>query len=171
MAVDPKKILEVLIPRQKTAITGFHGLSHWARVWENGKRLATENGANPDVVLLFSLFHDSCRLDDYEDMKHGDRAAEYVKRERGKLFELPDQEFDCLHDAILLHSHGFVDGNITTQTCWDADRLDLGRCGIVPNSYRLGTLEAKPREVIAWATEKAIRRSMPDFVEGEWGVL
>jgi uncharacterized protein len=30
------------------------------------------------------------------------------------------------------HSGGEVSTNKTIQTCWDADRLDLGRVGIIP---------------------------------------
>jgi hypothetical protein len=39
------------------------------------------------------------------------------------------------------HSNGAVDADPTIQTCWDADRLDLGRVGIKPPARYL-SLEA-----------------------------
>jgi uncharacterized protein len=32
------------------------------------------------------------------------------------------------------HSGGEVSTNATIQTCWDSDRLDLGRVGIKPSA-------------------------------------
>ncbi len=46
---------------------GYHGVVHWARVLENGMRLAAETGANPRVVTLFALFHDARRLNEGRD--------------------------------------------------------------------------------------------------------
>jgi uncharacterized protein len=36
----------------------------------------------------------------------------------------------------------------TVQTCWDADRLDLGRVGITPEPRRLCTAAAKLADVL-----------------------
>ena len=41
---------------------GTHGVSHWARVLENGLRLAEVTGADVDVVQLFAILHDSQRV-------------------------------------------------------------------------------------------------------------
>jgi hypothetical protein len=38
-----------------------------------------------------------------------------------------------------------LDGDITVQTCWDADRLDLPRVGIQPLPQFLCTEAAKKR--------------------------
>jgi uncharacterized protein len=32
------------------------------------------------------------------------------------------------------HSEGAVHADPTVQTCWDADRLDLGRVGVMPDA-------------------------------------
>ena len=40
---------------------GTHGVGHWARVLENGLRLAKTTRANLEVVQLFAVFHDSRR--------------------------------------------------------------------------------------------------------------
>lgn len=41
---------------------GPHGLSHWARVLENGLRLAELCGGDRQVIELFTIFHDACRI-------------------------------------------------------------------------------------------------------------
>jgi len=38
---------------------GIHGISHWARVFDIGIKLAVSTGANTSVVQLFFIFHDS----------------------------------------------------------------------------------------------------------------
>ena len=48
---------------------------------------------------------------------------------RGKLFDLNDDDFDLLFVACVGHMDQPTDDDPTVQTCWDADRLDLGRVG------------------------------------------
>ena len=43
------------------------------------------------------------------------------------------------------HSDGRVDADVTVQTCWDADRLDLGRVGKRPDPRLLCTPAARDR--------------------------
>ena len=45
--------------------------------------------------------------------------------------------------AVRHHSDGLIEADVTVQTCWDADRLDLGRVGIVPRPDRLCTAHAR----------------------------
>jgi uncharacterized protein len=54
----------------------------------------------------------------------------------GLLFDLPDHEFRLLDRACVGHTHKRTHPNVTIQTCWDADRLDLGRVGITPHPNR-----------------------------------
>ena len=56
------------------------------------------------------------------------------------------------------------------QTCWDADRLDLGRVGIVPNPRYLCTPAAKSPAVIDWAHLRSVGGHEPGFVTAEWRV-
>jgi uncharacterized protein len=42
------------------------------------------------------------------------------------------------------------------QTCWDADRLDLGRVGKRPDPRRLCTPAARDRDVIEWAYRRSL---------------
>ena len=55
-------------------IRGYHGVVHWARVLENGQRLAERTGAKLEVVTLFALFHDSRRMNEHSDFGHGHRG-------------------------------------------------------------------------------------------------
>ena len=40
-------------------------------------------------------------------------------------------------------------------TCWDADRLDLGRVGVKPNPKLLSTERARSKAVIDWAYNRS----------------
>lgn len=149
---------------------GTHGAIHWARVMENGLRLAKFTGANPEVVKLFAVFHDACRLNEHADKHHGQRGADFAARLRGKLFLLGDADFALLYDACSRHTDGLVEGNVTVQTCWDADRLDLGRVGIRPEAEYLCTPTARQEDFIKWACSRAERGLIPDFAVEHWGL-
>ena len=41
------------------------------------------------------------------------------------------------------HTHCYNSNCPTINTCWDADRLDIGRVGIIPNSKYMVIEEAK----------------------------
>jgi uncharacterized protein len=49
------------------------------------------------------------------------------------LLGLASDDAELLMIACRGHSDGHRDGHPTVQTCWDADRLDLGRVGIRPD--------------------------------------
>ena len=130
---------------------GIHGAGHWARVACIGKRLARETGARLDVVRLFAFFHDARRLDDGYDPSHGHRGAELAIALRGQHYEIDGAGLELLVEACRGHSEGTLSTDVTIQTCWDADRLDLGRVGYEPDPKLLGTQAARRPEVIAWA--------------------
>lgn len=137
---------------------GIHGAPHWARVRLNGLRLARLNGANPRVVELFAFLHDACRVNDGHDPAHGARAAALVGELNGRAFSLERDEARLLELACRDHSAGSTRGDITVQTCWDADRLDLGRVGIVPDPRYLCTRVARVPEIIDEAYERSVAR-------------
>lgn len=112
---------------------GIHGANHWARVLNHGKNIGQMRKADLLVVELFGLLHDSCRLNDGRDPQHGQRAAEFAHGIHGDFYELKSKQLDTLCYALQHHSDGEVSSNKTIQTCWDADRLDLGRVGIFPS--------------------------------------
>ena len=119
--------------------TSLHGPPHWRRVERNGLVLAKRTGANVVVVRLFALFHDSRRENDGWDPEHGARGAEHARELRGVAYDLADDEFEMLHYACVWHTDGTSHENVTIATCWDADRLDLGRVGIIPDPKRMCT--------------------------------
>jgi uncharacterized protein len=112
---------------------GIHGANHWARVLHHGKNIGQIRKADLLVVELFGFLHDSCRLNDGRDLKHGERAAEFVYGIHGEFFQLRPEQLDKLCYAMRHHSGGEVSIDETIQTCWDSDRLDLGRVGISPS--------------------------------------
>ena len=116
-----------------------HGPDHWRRVERNGLLLASRTGADIAVVRLFALFHDSRRQNDGWDPDHGARGAEYAATLRGSEFDLPDERFQLLHYACAWHTDGRHHDDATIATCWDADRLDLGRVGMIPDPRFMST--------------------------------
>ena len=156
-ARDPVVITPSLIDllRKKFRLdwNGIHGVAHWARVRANGLMLARCNGANARIVEYFAFLHDVCRRNDGRDPDHGSRAALFARHMRDRHIDLNDAEFSILAAAIGGHTHGKYHEDLTVLTCWDADRLDLGRVGIVPEPDWLSTAAARSPCVIASACE------------------
>jgi uncharacterized protein len=140
------------------SLDGIHGTAHWGRVRDNGLRLAESTGASRAVVELFALLHDSKRLNDGLDPEHGRRAADFARTLRGSLITLSDDDFESLVYACETHSDGLLEAHATVQTCWDADRLDLGRIGIQPRASRLCTSAARDAAMIEWARQRSQQR-------------
>ena len=170
MPLNIPSILHAVLEEYSLPRDGPHGVSHWARVLENGRRLAETTGADVEVVELFAVLHDSRRINEGTDPEHGPRAAEFARSLRGRLFDLPDREFGLLHRACAGHTHERTHPDVTIRTCWDADRLDLGRVGITPHPSLLCTEVAKRPEILRWADGRATFRLVPGFVERDWGI-
>ena len=168
--LDLKPIVDAILEDYALPWGGIHGLPHWARVLENGLRLAKETQANIEVVQLFAIFHDSRRVNEGIDDGHGQRGADLALRLRGGLFDLPDDDFDLLYAACVRHTDGETDADITTKTCWDSDRLDLGRVGICPDSIRLCTEAAKRYDILKWADGRGCFEVVPEIVSRAWGI-
>ena len=135
---------------------GVHGINHWARVFENGRRLAPQTGADSHVVDLFAVFHDSRRMNEGHDPGHGGRGGKLARKMRqAGLIELTDEQLENLVVACAHHTEGKTKAHPTVQTCWDADRLDLGRVGITPDPAKLCTDAARAPALIKWADERA----------------
>ncbi|QEL15275.1 HD domain-containing protein [Limnoglobus roseus] len=168
--MDTAAIIREILEGYALHPRGFHGVVHWARVMENGLKLAAANGADPTVVTLFALFHDSRRESDGPDWGHGLRGARLAKQLRGTVFDLNDADFELLYRACEHHTEGRSDESVTVCTCWDADRLDLGRVGITPDPKYLCTKEARRPEMIAWADKRAKTDFGPTIVQARWGI-
>ena len=168
--LDIPLVLDAVLDQYDLPWDGDHGIAHWARVLENGLRLAGETSADLEVVQLFAVLHDSRRRNEGLDPKHGPRAAAFAQKLRGVVFDLSDPAFRLLHRACAGHTHERTHPDVTIQTCWDADRLDLGRVGITPHPGRLCTEVAKRPEMIMWADGRATLGVLPEIVRQEWGI-
>jgi uncharacterized protein len=153
--MDDRDLLRTLRSQFALDWGGIHGFPHWERVRENGRRLAQVTGARPRVVELFAFLHDSRRESDGHDPGHGARAADLARALAGRAFEIEAPDLELLVAACRDHSDGLTEGDVTVLTCFDADRLDLGRVGTRPRADRLCTPAA--RELIPWAFERSIR--------------
>ena len=132
--------------------SSIHGESHWQRVAAAGLALLPDAPqADPGLVFLFALFHDSMRFNDSIDPMHGPRAAVLARELRGGAFELGEEEMDLLAFACEEHTNGGLSKDHTVGVCWDADRLNLWRVGFEPDPRFLSTQAARGEERIAWA--------------------
>jgi uncharacterized protein len=150
-----EKLIAVIREEYALPWNGTHGISHWMRVRENGLRLVEQTGADWQVVELFACLHDSKRENEHRDPGHGARAAQLVRTLQGSVIDLSDQDLERLVYACTYHTDGLVEADITVQTCWDADRLDLGRVGIRPMARYLCTPAARDEETIRWALARS----------------
>jgi len=120
-----------------------HGPAHWLRVMKNGLEIADETYADREIVRLFALLHDVCRLRDHKDPEHGERAAQLVLELNNSYFSLSPERLDLLHIACRDHSKGLKTEDPTIAACWDADRLDLWRVGLQVDPEKLCTDAAR----------------------------
>jgi uncharacterized protein len=112
-----------------------HGEQHWRAVAFAGlELLAATPQADPDTVLLFSLFHDARRENEWSDPNHGLRGAD-LALEFGF-------ESRLLYIACRDHTDGMPTADPTIGVCFDADRLNLWRVGTTPLPQYLSTSSA-----------------------------
>ncbi len=167
MAIEPssfESLVRAVLPGYALEPHGLHGMAHWGRVFENGCQLADATGVSRDVVTLFAVFHDSRRLNDGHDPEHGMRGAALAASLRGTLFELSDEDFERLHFACCWHTDQTHHDDPVIQCCWDADRLDLGRCFMVPDHRFLNTAAAKEKTLFDWAYGRGAMEVVPTCV-------
>lgn len=136
-------------------LSSIHGSSHWQRVERFGLKIAEANGADREVVSLFAYLHDARRVNDDDDPSHGERAVvlldELIKE---NIINLTTKQYQQLAKALSIHNQTDARcDDITVQTCWDADRLDLWRCGIIPDPKLMYTSHGKSPEMIEYARE------------------
>jgi uncharacterized protein len=165
---DPAAIMRAILAGYTLPVRGDHGVVHWARVMENGLRVAADTGADAEVVMLFALFHDARRVNEHRDDGHGQRGGDLARSLRGTLVHLNEARFELLYEACRWHTDGLTAGDPTLLACWDADRLDLGRVGIVPQPHRLCTDAA--RALRHWAHGRAVLGHEPADVLAGWGL-
>ena len=73
----------------------------------------------------------------------------------GSYFELSGEQLDLLTHAARFHSDGLMHQDATIQSCWDADRLDLGRVGITPSKkYLSERAHTLMEDAYQWSIER-----------------
>lgn len=138
-ALDPT-LATIVVAASTRPESRDHGEQHWKAVAWAGHRIASEMPeADATVVLLFALFHDSMRHNEYRDPEHGERGGELARSMCGTHFELEPERLTLLVDACTRHDRGQVTDDPTIGACWDADRINLWRVGIVPDAELLST--------------------------------
>lgn len=154
-------------------LKGVHGISHWARLYTYGNILCDGN-SNIDrkVVSMFSIFHDSCRLNDHDDPGHGKRSCKLLENILPDLGGLNIEQYTQLYYACGRHTFGTPDevDDVTILTCWDIDRLDLYRVGNYPDPKLLCTPAARDKDLIWRCSELAEHHHVYHDVINNWGV-
>ena len=131
MSVQPdlRAVLDAVRILSPSSRSPVHGEEHWRRVATNGLDLAAEAGADPLLVVLFGIFHDSMRFSEQRDDGHGRRGGFLARCLNAELMGLSDERLDLLDTACDGHTDGETSDDPTIGVCWDADRLDLCRLG------------------------------------------
>jgi uncharacterized protein len=121
----------------------IHGPVHWRNVDDAGMLICRESTADLLVVRFFAYLHDARRLDDGSDCEHGPRSAARLGELPEHLDVLSAEQRELLAHAICRHTDGDTTDEPTVGACWDADRLDLGRVGIIPSARYMSTQPGK----------------------------
>jgi len=170
MSILTPQLVSRILDGYALPMRGVHGITHWARVLENGRRLAELTGADVRVVELFSIFHDSRRHNEAVDHGHGQRGAQLARELFGEAFQIDTAAFALLEQACNEHTAGLTSADSTVQVCWDADRLDLLRVGIQPRPRLLCTDAARDPGILKWANARAVNRVVSSLIRAEWGL-
>jgi uncharacterized protein len=157
------RIIDTYPMGEHEARYGIHGQRHWARVLSNSCKLLYEMMQRGDLeevtevmaysVVMFSLFHDSKRETNGVCMRHGDDGASFYKECIGDMIvRHPETYTQEDHESLLraMRDHCRVEfpeeykqagerPTVLMKICFDSDRLDLPRVGIIPDPDRMFT--------------------------------
>ena len=158
---DLSAVLDAVRVVSPSSLSPFHGEGHWRRVATNGLDLAGEVGADPLLVVLFGLFHDSMRFSEGRDDGHGRRGALLASSLNTELIGLPKDRFDLLCTACADHTEGRTSEDPTIGACWDADRLDLCRLSRAIDPAAMSTVPG--RTTYAHERAAALLRATPEW--------
>jgi uncharacterized protein len=149
---DIDRLVSAVHERSPLHTSYIHGDQHWRAVAEVGlKLLPDERKADPLVVFLFSLFHDSMRQTEADDPGHGQRGAELAQELHGRYFQMAPERFGLLLDACSGHTDARFSDNPTVGVCFDADRLNLWRVGKTPEAKFLSTDASLDDDLQHWS--------------------
>ena len=126
-----KELRNYCYSRWPAELGRVHGVGHWDRVAIFGQ-LLYQDGADMDVIRAFAYLHDSERQSNAVDNEHGIRASKLIDTIRDTLLGyLSDMQIEKLKQACELHTIAHKTGDITIDICFDADRIDLFRYGVL----------------------------------------
>lgn len=171
--LDPKwlPLIEAIKAQSKLQLDrSGHGPHHWFRVIDNGLRLAEHDPEiDTDVIIAFGLLHDSGRTHDEHCTIHGKVAGAYVIPALLELIPLSSEQLMLTVIACTNHTsampNDFPMYDNTLLACFDADRLDLWRVGILPDNKYLFTDTAKLPEIQKWANANAAEWTIPSWAQ------
>ena len=147
-------LIEEVLEKSNRRHSVDHGEHHWQLVAVTGAELLAESsGADPDVVFLFALFHDSKRENEYVDPGHGRRGGKLARELLDGRGLVTDTQLEQLVYACDHHTGARTSKDPTIGTCWDSDRLNLWRVAIEPDPALLSTEPARKAQRIEWAEE------------------
>ena len=151
-------IIDHVLQRAWRIDSHLHGEEHWHAVTATGLDLAVdEPGADPELLFLFGLIHDTRRQSDGRDREHGPRAGAFaVELHTAGVFALEPERLELLCFALERHAFGEVSADPRVGACWDADRLHLPRVGFAVDPDLLSTATARRPDALHLA---ATRRS------------
>ena len=136
---DIEKLRSFTANRWPKHLGRTHGVEHWDRVAKFGQMLYVD-GADMDVIMAFAYLHDSERRNNDEDLHHGLRAARFIDTIRlSHLSFLDYDQIVKLKRACELHTTEPRTSDLTIDICFDADRMDLLRVGILPLPDRMAS--------------------------------
>ena len=138
-----------------------HGRQHWAQVHKLVLALSEQLQLKPwaqACVEVFAWTHELARKNDATEEQHSLESSEYFLRISSRIFpELDTRQRKLIALAIAHHADGTTawehildKGNPIADLedscladilgcCWDADRLDLLRMGVIPESKIMST--------------------------------
>lgn len=137
-----KKIVKDQVGRNDPA----HDFEHIMRVYNNSKKLARKEHANPRLVLAAALLHDIVSYPKSDPRSKNASVASSAKAAKILTrYRYTKNEIEIISDAILDHSfsRGKVPKTITGKILQDADRLDaIGSIGIA-RAFSVGGSEGR----------------------------
>jgi len=170
--IELENLLKIIRAEGSNKTSPIHGERHWQHVAWIGYYLISETpGANPLVVLLFAMLHDSMRVNDGTDLGHGPRAAVFAKELQGRAFNLSDADLQILMDACHRHTDGQLSDDPTTAVCWDSDRLQLWRIGRKPHPQFLSTAAAKRPVYVDWSAYVELQNFAWEVIFAKYSTL
>ena len=141
---------------------GLHGVLHFNNVFLNGRLLSQQSKTTTRICDYFSIFHDSCRINEGLDCDHGKRGAELALKLRHHI-QLNETDFLILHNACSNHTSLRSADCMISALCADADRCDIGRVGSsYPDHKQLLSPMAKQKEIIEQCYQRSLTHDLPD---------